>query len=179
MKTLLKSTLVVMAALLVSGQAFAQTSDDATVSATAVIVGSITVTNVADLDFGSIITTDTPSITATTAGAGSVSVTGATDATVMNVSITFPATLTDGTPANDLDFDTYSAAVTASGNDSDPTNGSALTDAATPSAQVITGTYTSGTTAAHIFVGGTISDASNGVAGNTYANDITVTVDYN
>ncbi len=178
MKTLLKSTLVLLAALVVSGQVIAQTSDNANVSATAVIVGSITVANVADLDFGSILTTDTPTIASTDAEAGIVSVTGATTATVMNVSVTFPATLTDGVPANDLDFDTYTVAVTASGNDSDPSNGVALTGAATVG-QDVTGTYTSGADEAHIFVGGTISDATAGVAGNTYANNIVVTVDYN
>tara|TARA_R110002126_G_scaffold42758_2_gene123045 strand:+ start:5293 stop:5835 length:543 start_codon:yes stop_codon:yes gene_type:complete len=180
MKTLLKSTLVVMAALVLSGQAFArQTSGNATVSANANIVASLTVANVADLSFGDILTSGTPTITATTTGAGSVSVTGVTPSNVMNVSILYPSVLTDGTPANDLTFATYSAAVTATGNDADPTNAVALTGEAA-SGQTITGTYTSTDgTVAHIFVGGQITSASNGVAGNTYANDITVTVDYN
>ncbi|MEQ8579266.1 MAG: hypothetical protein RIC57_11470 [Balneola sp.] len=179
MKTLLKSTLVLLAALVISGTSFAQgTSDDATVSANANIVAALTVTNVSDLSFGDILTSETPTISATTTGAGSVSVSGATSGQTLNVTIDFPSVLTDGTPANDLSFDTYSAAVTASGNDSDPTNGVALTGAATAGTQ-ITGTFVAGATAAHIFVGGQIDDATNGVAGNSYANDITVTVDYN
>lgn len=179
MKTLLKTTLALLVAFGISNVTFAQgTSDDATVSATANIVAALTVTNVADLSFGDILTSETPTITATTTGAGSVSVSGATSGQTLNVTIDFPSVLTDGTPANDLSFDTYSAAVTASGNDSDPTNGVALTGAATSGTQ-ITGTFVAGATAAHIFVGGQIDDATNGVAGNTYANDITVTVDYN
>ncbi|MFA5667815.1 MAG: hypothetical protein WC967_01130 [Balneolaceae bacterium] len=175
----LKLTISALALVaMLSVNAFAQTFDSDNVSAKAVIVGSIAVTNVADLDFGSIITAATPTIAATDAEAGAVKVAGATTGTTMNVSIVYPATLTDGTPANDLTFATYTAAVTASGDDATPGNGVALTGASTVG-QTITGTYTSGADEAHIFVGGQISDASKGVAGNSYANDIVVTVDYN
>lgn len=153
--------------------ATAQTTDNATVTASATIVGSLTVTNVSNLAFGDILTTDTPTISSTTADAGAVSVAGATTGQVMNITIDYPAVLTDGT--NNLTFDTYTAALRNDGTN-DATGASAL---AAPSGTQITDTYTAAATTAYIYVGGTISNASAGVAGNTYNGTITVTVSYN
>lgn len=154
--------------------AFAQsTSENATVSAEASIVSAITVANNADLLFGDILTSETPTIAATAANAGSVSITGATNGQTLNISAVFPATLTDGTPANDLDLGSYDIAVRTDGTD-DATGATSPGDEATAT-QTVTGSFTATTNTMYVYVGAQITDASSGVAGNDYSNDITVT----
>ena len=177
MKTFSKLFSLIVLLGVASTTAFAQTSGSDVVAASATIVGSLTVANNADLDFGDILTSDTPAIAATDANAGSVSVTGATSGQALNVTATFPATLTDGTPANDLTLSTYDIAVRTDGTD-DPTGASSPGDEAT-SGQDVTGSVTAGGSDIYIYVGAAITSATNGVAGNTYENDITVSVDYN
>ncbi|WP_103665046.1 hypothetical protein [Gracilimonas amylolytica] len=171
----LKQTLTLFALLGVfSTTAFAQGS--ATVNASATVQSAFTVNQFADLLFGTITTSQTPiTIAATDAGAGAVQISGASAGVDLGVTIDFPSTLTDGTPANDLTFGSYTAAYTTDGS-SDATSAAGF---GTLNSQTITGSFQATANDIYVFVGGAITDASNGVAGNTYQNTITVQVDYN
>lgn len=172
----LKTILSVFAlAAVFSANAFAQ-GQTGTVNATAVVQSSYTLAQVTPLDFGTILTTDDPTIAAADADAGVLRITGAASGVQMNVVVTFPTVLTDGiTPANDLTFDTYEAAYSTTGTN----DATASTSLGTASGQTVSGSFTSTANDMHVYVGGQISDASAGVAGNTYNNDITVQVSYN
>ena len=156
--------------------ATAQSSDNATVNASATIVGSLTVSNVTNIAFGDVATSETPTIASTDAGAGSVSVSGATSGQSLNVSILYPATL-DNIDGTEVSFDTYSATYRTDGTTT-PAGSSALTGASLVG-QTLTGSYTANANTAYIFVGGQIDNMLTAVAGNTYTGTITVTVSYN
>ncbi len=178
MKKLISLSALLLA-VLVSVNSYAQTSDNATVAASATIVGALTVANATDLSFGDILTSETPTIAATDAGAGSVTVAGSTTGQPLNVTIVYPDSLA-GTGA-DIGFDPVDAATAAAvnnANDSDPSNGVGLTSASLVT-NTLTGTFTSTGATAYIFVGGQIDDATPGTAGVTYSSNITITVDYN
>ena len=162
-------------ALALTFNANAQTSDSDNISATATVVGAISVTPVDALDFGSILTTDTPVIAATDANSGSATIT-AEDGQLVNVTVTFPTTLTGS--SGSLTIGTFDVNVD---NDGSTRAGSvALTSEVISgaSSEVYDGTYTASGTTATIFVGAAITTNS-GVAGVDYSGNIAVAVDYN
>ena len=176
MKTLKTLLSVFAIAAVFSTGAMAQgSSDQATVATSATVQTALSVANVADLAFGTITTTETPTISATDANAGAVDIQGAATGVTLNVQVTYPSVLTDGTPANDLTFANYESAYRLDGTN----DATGATDFGTVSGQVLSGSFTSTANTMYIYVGGQITDASNGVAGNTYNNDITVQVSYN
>lgn len=172
---ILKQTLTLFALLAVFSTAtFAQLTDNATVNASATVQAALSVNNVSDLSFGTILNSDTPTISATDASAGAVDIQNTSNGAGLDVSINFPSVLTDGTGTNSLDFGTYEAAYRLDGTN----NATGATTFGTLSGQDITGSVTSTGNTIYVYVGGQITDATAGQSGTTYSNDITVTVDY-
>jgi len=167
----LKQTLTLFALLAVfSTAAFAQT---ASVNASATVQAALTVSNVSDLAFGQILATDTPTISATDAGAGAVSIENAANNAALDVTVNYPASLSDGT--DNLTFANYSAAYRLDGTND---NSASTTSLGTAVGQDISGSFNSTGNTIFVYVGGQITDASAGQPGVQYSNDITVTVSY-
>jgi hypothetical protein len=171
----------VLALIGVAGQRAARAADNATASATAVVLQPIAVTKSADLVFGNVV-------------AGNGDVTVATDGTRTKTGGTaLPSNVTPTAARFDV---TGSGANTFSidytGSDTDLSDGAThtmpvdwITEAVTtatptgktdPSTDATTGTLASG--AAYIYVGGKLTVGASQVAG-TYTGTIKVTVAYN
>lgn len=94
-----------MAAVFSAG-AYAQTSANGDVTASANVVSSITAGNIGALNFGTILSNDTPSIAADSSLAGYVQFTGATEGSTVDIDVDYPTQLTgtggafDFTPSN-------------------------------------------------------------------------------
>jgi len=148
-----------------------------TVNASATVQAALSVTTLNNLEFGNIIAGDTPTIAATDAGAGTVSIANAANTAGLDVSVTFPSTLTNGdaTTTDDLTFTTYTAAYRLDGTED---NSGSTTSLGTPIGQVISGQFNSLGNTIYLYVGGQITNTGSGVAGDQYANDITVDVSY-
>ncbi|MBO6792470.1 MAG: hypothetical protein JJ895_01075 [Balneolaceae bacterium] len=162
-------------ALVLTFNANAQTSDSDNISATATVVGAISVTPVDALDFGSILSSETPAIAATDANSGSATIT-AEDGQVVNVTVTFPTTLTGS--SGSLTLGTFDVNVDNDGAvraGSADLTGEAITGT---NSEIYDGTYTASGTTATIFVGAAITTNS-GVAGVDYSGNVSVAVDYN
>lgn len=175
MKTL-KTLLTVFAMTgIFSAGALAQTNQ--TVQASAEIVSNLATGATSALSFGQILASATPSIAYNTASAGWAEFTGATAGATMDVLITYPATLTNvGGSGNSLTFaaDAGAGYQSTANATPDPTTSTAL-------ASATGGSFTasdngSGNTDFFIIVGGSITDASAGVSGETYTGDITIAV---
>lgn len=165
-----KNTLTLFALIAVfSTASFAQV----TVNASATVQASLTTNSVSDLEFGQILASETPTIAATDAGAGTVSIENAASGAILDVSVDFPTSLTDG--LDNLVFGTYSAAYRLDGVDD---NSSSTNSLGTATAQNISGSFTSTGNTIFLYVGGQITDASAGQPGVEYSNDITINVDY-
>jgi len=171
----LKQTLTLFALIAVFSTTALAQPFQASVNASATVQAALTVSNEADLAFGQIIVGDTPTIAATDADAGAVSIANAANNAALDVTVTYPSVLTNGTPAQDLTFDTYSAVYRLDGTDDNSSNTTSLGAA---SGQSISGSFNSTGNTIYVYVGGQIGDSSNGLAGETYANDITVNVSY-
>ncbi|MBD3615484.1 MAG: hypothetical protein HUJ22_02850 [Gracilimonas sp.] len=172
LKTLL--TVFAMAGIFSAG-ALAQTPTNQTVQASAEIISNLSAGATSALSFGQILASATPSIAYNTASAGWAEFTGATEGATMDVAITYPASLTTtGTSGTALTFaaDAGAGYQSTSGT-ADPTSATALASATSGS---FTATSDGTNTDFFIFVGGSITDASAGVSGETYTGDITIAV---
>ncbi|HXF96535.1 MAG TPA: DUF4402 domain-containing protein [Gemmatimonadales bacterium] len=166
MNTALRSTLAATAlAMLAAGAAQAQ-SNNASIQATAQVQQPINVTGARDLAFGNVFPGVSKAIPVTDPNSGRWDVTGQAGA---NVQLTFnlPATLSDGT--NTLPIGTYTAHHNTT---NAPTGGTDFTPSAAPTSAVL-----SGSGQLFVFIGATVSPATNQPAG-TYSGTLSMTVVY-
>ena len=166
MKTALRSTLVAIALTIVGVVAAAAQTNNASIQATAVVQQPINVTGARNLVFGNVFPGVNKVLAVTDPNSGRWDVAGQADA---NVQLTFalPATLSDGT--NSLPIGTYAAHYNTS---NAPTGGTDFTPSAAPTTAVL-----SGTGGLWVFVGATVSPATNQPAGN-YSGTLSMTVVY-
>jgi uncharacterized protein DUF4402 len=165
MRTATKLSLVVLALMAFSAVAQAQTNN-ASITASAVVQTPINVTAGNNLTFGNVFPGVAKVVAVADAGAGSWSVVGQASANV-NLTFNLPATLSDG--ANTLPIASYTAhhnTVNA------PAGGTNFT----PSA-VATSTALSAGGLLFVFIGATVTPATNQAAG-TYTGSLTMTVVY-
>jgi hypothetical protein len=166
MRTISKVVLgLAAAALLVTVNANAQ-SQTGSVTASAVVQQPINVTGAVNLAFGNVFPGVSKTITVAAATAGRFDVTGQASTPVL-ISFVLPANLTSG--ANNLPIGTWTGhhnTVNA------PAGGTNFT----PSAATTNSTF-SGTGTLFVFVGATVTPATNQVAG-TYNGTVQMTVTY-
>jgi spore coat protein U-like protein len=150
-----------LAATEVQGQ-----TQTATILASATVMQPINVVGAVNLAFGSVFPGVARTVAVNTAGAGRFDVTGQPSAPVF-VSFVLPANLTSG--ANTLPIGTWTGHQNTVNN---PTSGTNFT----PSAAMTTATF-SGTGQLFVFVGATVTPATNQAAG-VYNGTIQITVTY-
>jgi spore coat protein U-like protein len=166
MKKVIITTLgVALGATLAAAPSAAQTQT-ATIQATATVMQPINVTGAVNLAFGSVFPGISRTIAVNAAGAGRFDATGQASAPVF-VSFTLPANLTSG--ANNLPIGTWTGHRNTVNN---PTTGTNFT----PSAATTAATF-SGTGQLFVFVGATVTPATNQAAG-VYNGTIQITVTY-
>jgi hypothetical protein len=157
-----------MAAATVPATAAAQNQTDSDqITATAVVATPIAVTGLQDLDFGTVMPNFGRTILVSDATAGHFQVDGAASAEVSLAFSILPANLSDG--ANNLPV-TFTALHNTI---ADPTGGTAFT----PSVGVGATNLDAATGQLHVYVGGTVTAASNQVAG-TYTAQVELTAAY-
>lgn len=150
-----------LAATEVQGQ-----TQTATILASATVMQPINVVGAVNLAFGSVFPGVARTVAVNTAGAGRFDVTGQPSAPVF-VSFVLPANLTSG--ANTLPIGTWTGHHNTVNN---PTTGTTFT----PSAAMTTATF-SGTGQLFVFIGATVTPATNQAAG-VYNGTIQITVIY-
>lgn len=151
--------------LLAPLSAQAQTQS-ASIQATATVMQPINVVGAVNLAFGNVFPGVAKSIAVNAAGAGRFDVTGQASAPVL-ISFVLPTNLTSG--GNNLPIGTWTGHRNTVNN---PTTGTNFT----PSAATTAATF-SGTGQLFVFVGATVTPATNQAAGN-YAGSIQMTVTY-
>jgi spore coat protein U-like protein len=158
---ILCAAVIGLAATEVQGQ-----TQTATILASATVMQPINVVGAVNLAFGSVFPGVARTVAVNTAGAGRFDVTGQPSAPVF-VSFVLPANLTSG--ANTLPIGTWTGHQNTVNN---PTSGTNFT----PSAAMTTATF-SGTGQLFVFVGATVTPATNQAAG-VYNGTIQITVTY-
>jgi spore coat protein U-like protein len=158
---ILCAAVIGLAATEVQGQ-----TQTATILASATVMQPINVVGAVNLAFGSVFPGVARTVAMNTAGAGRFDVTGQPSAPVF-VSFVLPANLTSG--ANTLPIGTWTGHQNTVNN---PTSGTNFT----PSAAMTTATF-SGTGQLFVFVGATVTPATNQAAG-VYNGTIQITVTY-
>ncbi len=176
MKTLKTLLSVFAIAAVLSTGALAQTNE--TIAANAEVVAAMTIdnsTNGNNLDFGNIISGQTKTIDFQDADAGTFYVSGAQSSASINVSLTFPSTLTGPSSAT-MNTGTYTAGYLLGSTD-DP---SSATDLGAPTGQNISGDLTTGASDSefYVYVGMDVTAGGSQTAGS-YTDDITLTLTYN
>jgi len=167
MQTSFKAVTAAMATLVVLGSATLQAqTNNASISATAVVQQPINVTGAVNMAFGNVFPGVTKAIALTDAGAGRFDVTGQS-AAAANLSFTLPTTLVSG--ANTLPIGSWTGEWNGANS---PTGGTNFTPAAalTPVTFSPTGTL-------FVFVGATVTPATTQPAG-TYTGSVQMTVTY-
>lgn len=166
MKTALRSTVAAIALTMVGVVAARAQTNNASIQATAVVQQPINVTGARDLAFGNVFPGVNKSIPVTDPNSGRWDVAGQANA---NVQLTFnlPATLSDGT--NTMPIGTYAAHHNTS---NAPTGGTDFTPSAAPANATL-----SGTGGLFVFIGATVSPATNQPAA-TYSGLLSMTVVY-
>lgn len=158
---ILCAAVIGLAATPVHGQ-----TQTATINASATVMQPINVVGAVNLAFGSVFPGVARTVAVNAAGAGRFDVTGQASAPVF-VSFVLPANLTSG--ANSLPIGTWTGHANTVNN---PTTGSSFT----PSAALTSATF-SGTGQLFVFVGATVTPATNQAAG-VYNGTIQITVTY-
>jgi len=161
-----KLSVVVLALLALSAVAAQAQTNNASITASAVVQTPINVTAGNNLDFGNVFPGVAKIVAVGDAGAGTWSVVGQASANV-NLTFNLPATLSDG--ANTLPIASYTA-------HHNPVNAPAGGTNFTPSA-VATSTALSAGGLLFVFIGATVTPATNQAAG-TYTGSLTMTVVY-
>ena len=151
--------------LLLASTGEAQTQS-ATIQATATVMQPINVVGAANLAFGNVFPGVARSVAVNAAAAGRFNVTGQASTAIL-ITFVLPANLTSG--ANNLPIGTWTGHHNTVNN---PTTGTNFT----PSAATTNATF-SGTGQLFVFVGGTVTPATNQVAG-VYTGTIQMTVTY-
>lgn len=167
MKKLLLLTILVFSASAMYAQLGPPSYND-DITASANVVTALTVTAGDDLEFGSVVQDETYTIAYNTAEAGSFSITGGTASTEIAFSLDLPEVL-EG-PGDDIDI-TYTAGWHTA---NDATASTAFTTS--PTTEQVEELNGSG--ALYVFVGGSITPASDQAAG-AYEATITLTAAYN
>jgi spore coat protein U-like protein len=164
----MSSRLIVGSALLafVAARPATAQTQSATIQATATVMQPINVVGAVNLAFGNVFPGIAKTIAVNAAGAGRFDVTGQASAPVL-VSFVLPTNLTVG--ANNLPIGTWTGHRNTVNN---PTTGTNFT----PSAATTAATF-SGTGQLFVFVGATVTPATNQAAGN-YTGTIQMTVTY-
>ena len=164
---MLSKVVLGLAAVATFGAASAQAqSQTGSVTASAVVQQPINVVGAVNLAFGNVFPGVAKTIAVTGATAGRFDVTGQASTPVL-ISFVLPANLTSG--ANNLPIGTWTGHHNTA---NAPTGGTNFT----PSAATTNSTF-SGTGALFVFVGATVTPASNQVAG-TYTGTVQMTVTY-
>jgi len=156
---------IAVASVLISASAGAQTQT-ATIQATATVQQPINVTGAVNLAFGNVFPGIAKTIAVGAAGAGRFDVTGQGSAPVL-ITFVLPANLTSG--ANNLPIGTWTGHRNTVNNPATGTN-------FTPSAGTTNATF-SATGQLFVFVGGTVTPATNQAAG-AYSGTVQMTVTY-
>lgn len=175
----LKNTLTLFALLAVfSTAAFAQQTGNAPVNVAANVVAGISVTNAANIDFGTITIGETATAAVNTADAGAVLVTSGVSGAAFDISATFPSELTGGAGTILLRAPATSDVLVKDGSGGDSTTGTSSLTNPTVSSQTVSGEFTASGTDFNVFVGAEIVDSSGAEAGTSHTGTITVTVSY-
>lgn len=166
MKTALRSMVAVIALTMVGVVAASAQTNNASILATATVQQPINVAGARDLAFGNVFPGVSKVIPVTDPNSGRWDVTGQVSA---NVQLTFnlPGTLSDG--ANTMPIGTYTAHHNTVNS---PSGGTDFTPSAAPTNAVL-----SGTGGLFVFIGATVSPASNQSAG-AYSGTLSMTVVY-
>jgi len=166
MKTAFRSSVVALALLLLSTVMVAAQSNAASIQATAVVQQPINVTGARDLGFGNVFPGINKAIPVTDPNSGRWDVVGQANANVQ-LTFTLPATLSDG--ANTMPIASYDAHHNTSNS---PSGGTNFTPSGAPTSAAL-----SGTGALWVFIGATVSPATNQAAGS-YTGSLSMTVVY-
>ena len=166
MTTALRSTVAVLTLMVLGTVAAAAQSNSGTIQATATVQQPINVTGARDLAFGNVFPGINKSIPVTDPNSGRWDVAGQANA---NVQLTFglPATLSDGT--NTMPIASFAGHHNTANS---PSGGTGFTPSAAP-----TNAALSGTGALWVFIGATVSPATNQPAG-AYTGSLSMTVVY-
>ena len=166
MKTVLRTTMAGLVLTLASTVAAVAQTNSATIQATALVQQPINVTGARDLAFGNVFPGVNKAIPVTDPNSGRWDVVGQANANVQ-LTFTLPATLSDGT--NTMPIASYAAHHNTSNS---PSGGTSFTPSGAPTNAVL-----SGTGALWVFIGATVSPATNQPAGS-YSGSLSMTVVY-
>jgi len=144
-------------------------AQSASITATAVVAGALTVTNVRNLDFGTVIPTFTRTVLPSDPTSGHFRIDGGVNAEVQLLFSSLPGTLTGVNPANTLPGVTYTGTYNttdAGGAGTSFTPSGGLTTRLGPALGQL-----------HIYLGGSVSVVA-GQASDTYTGTITLDASY-